>query len=160
MTTRRAAGAAVAIVAVALLVGCSSSTSQPSGPAELNRPYSSTTTSASQASAFTGPRAAYTYRLVASCGERSGLGTFDVTVRHGRVVRVDPRGRSSQLLPDERPLMTLDGFFVKAEQARLQGAEKVLLTMRAGHVDTLSIDWATDTIDDEFCWHASHVRVT
>jgi hypothetical protein len=160
MTTRRAAGAAVAIVAVALLVGCSSSTSQPSGPAELTRPYSSTTTSASQASAFTGPRAAYTYRLVASCGERSGLGTFDVTVRHGRVVRVDPRGRYSQLLPDERPLMTLDGFFVKAEQARRQGAEKVQLTVRAGHVDTLSIDWATDTIDDEFCWHASHVRVT
>jgi hypothetical protein len=88
-----------------------------------------------------------------------GLGTFDVTVRRGEVVRVRPADKWSRLQLVRKDIPTLDGFVTTAERARSEGADDVRLTMRAGHASTLAIDWDTEAIDDEFCWKAVDVRI-
>lgn len=160
MTVRRILGA---LALAGLLAGCGYGDSDSSAEATRTRPTGGMTASPlaqSRAAEYTGPQASYTYRLISTCGERSGLGSFDVTVRRGKVVAVRPVDRWSRLQLVRKDIPTLDGFVTTAERARNQGADDVHLTRRAGHVSLLWIDWDTDAIDDEFCWRAADIRAS
>jgi hypothetical protein len=96
--------------------------------------------------------ASYTYTLTSSAGERMLLGTFEVTVRDGKVrkaVGLDDSARQVvRRAPGEVP--TIGELLGELEQARRDHAHRADAEYAAdGHPVRISLDWQKDAIDDE-----------
>ncbi|ULR52050.1 DUF6174 domain-containing protein [Streptomyces deccanensis] len=117
----------------------------------------SATTTKPSAPAWKEP-ASYTYTLRSAEGERALIGTFEVTVRDGKVVKavgLDDSGRRvvERTLHD---IPTIADLLKEAEVAREEGADKVDVSYAAdGRPVTLAIDWEENAIDDEAAYELS-----
>jgi hypothetical protein len=100
----------------------------------------------------------YTYTLESSEGERSLIGTFEVTVRDGKVVHAVGADESARRvvrdLPDEVP--TVGELLAEAEAARKDDADTVDIDRAAdGHPTRIFLDWDENAIDDESLYEIS-----
>ncbi|WP_317447013.1 DUF6174 domain-containing protein [Streptomyces collinus] len=112
--------------------------------------------------AWTEP-SAYTYTLTSTGGERLLIGTFRVTVRDRKAVRVvglDEQGRAVvRRAPDAVP--TLGGLLRELAEARRGGADTAEVRYSsAGHPLRISLDWSADAVDDEARYVISDYAVT
>lgn len=106
---------------------------------------------ATPAPAWTDPPA-YRYTLTSSEGERALIGTFEVTVRDGKVVKATGLDDSARRVVDHDLSLvpTIAELLRQAEAARRDGADAVDVEhARNGRPTALSIDWDEDAIDDE-----------
>ncbi|MEE1758124.1 DUF6174 domain-containing protein [Streptomyces sp. SP18BB07] len=102
--------------------------------------------------------ASYTYTLRSTEGERPLIGTFEVTVRDGKVVKAVGLDDSGRSVVDRTPhhIPTIADLLKEAETARKEGADKVDVSYAAdGRLVTLSIDWEENGIDDEAAYELS-----
>ncbi|WP_327728682.1 DUF6174 domain-containing protein [Streptomyces sp. NBC_00487] len=96
--------------------------------------------------------AAYSYALKSSEGERSLIGTFDVTVWDGKVVKAVGIDESGRRVVDQRTteVPTIAALLEQAEAAREEGADVVEVEYaKDGRPTGISIDWEENAIDDE-----------
>jgi hypothetical protein len=145
---------AALVIAVALIAasGCSSEeTSSVESPPSATNTASSPPTTLTQARelwADLGP-SAYSLNLVSACGERSGLGTYKVTVTpEGTTAEGTTRwsfGTDVQTVPD---------LFEFIDDADSGGAQVVDVTYNSdlGYPETISVDYMVNAIDDEACY--------
>lgn len=98
--------------------------------------------------------ASYAFDLRSSCGERSGLGHFRVTVTDGDVTDVRPLGDSALhgLGPADFP--SIDDLEAMVEDAE-PGADVEVRRDDHGMLTSLSIDHLPDAINDEECYEVS-----
>jgi hypothetical protein len=105
--------------------------------------------------------ASYTFTLESTCGERALIGTFNVEVQDGETVGVEaisgyfvshPAALPTSLVP------TLDDILAEAADARSRDADEVSVVLDPidGHPVRVSIDWKTNTIDDEACYEITN----
>ncbi|WP_159770334.1 DUF6174 domain-containing protein [Streptomyces sp. HM190] len=103
----------------------------------------------------------YTYTLTSSEGERSLLGTFEVTVRDGKVTRVvgadEDSRRVARQLSGRVP--TIGDLLAEADAARDEGADLVDVDRAAdGRPTRVLLDWEEDAVDDEAVYGISDYR--
>lgn len=96
----------------------------------------------------------YDARVTSSCGERRGLGTFDVEVREGEVARAVPVGRSLRTRLAWVP--TLQDMVDRAEDA---GGDVRLDLDEAGRPMRLVLDPDPRGVDEEECYRVADLRV-
>ncbi|KND43997.1 hypothetical protein IQ64_15135 [Streptomyces stelliscabiei] len=109
------------------------------------------TAAATPAPAWTEP-SAYRYTLTSSEGERALIGTFEVTVRDGKVEKATGLDDSARRLVDRSPsdVPTIAELLRQADAARGDGADAVDVDYaKDGRPTAISIDWEEDAIDDE-----------
>lgn len=104
--------------------------------------------------------AAYVFRLTSTCGERSFLGRFEVTVREGAVTRVRGLDRYSgdvaaHVSLDEVP--TLDDLATIARNAR-PGSGSTTKVDPSGMPLWVRLDPVPNGWDDESCYRVGRVR--
>ncbi|MFE7766249.1 DUF6174 domain-containing protein [Streptomyces sp. NPDC057438] len=95
---------------------------------------------------------AYRYTLTSSEGERSLIGTFEVTVRDGKVVKATGLDDSARRAVDRSlsEVPTIAELLQQAEAARRDGADVVDVDYaKDGRPTVISIDRDEDAIDDE-----------
>ena len=95
---------------------------------------------------------AYRYTLKSSEGERALIGTFEVTVRDGKVVKATGLDDSARRVVDRKltEVPTIAGLLKRAEAAREEGADAVDVEYTKDDRPTgISIDWDENAIDDE-----------
>nr|WP_237448381.1 DUF6174 domain-containing protein [Nocardioides flavescens] len=100
----------------------------------------------------------YDLVLTSTCGERSLIGDYQVSVVDGQVTSatsLDPGYPSPRRLDD---VPTLRDLLDKAEDAGA-GAEVDLRTDDRGWPVELSIDHLPRAVDDEECYRVSHLEV-
>ncbi|MER6156921.1 DUF6174 domain-containing protein [Streptomyces sp. NPDC001868] len=95
---------------------------------------------------------AYTYKLQSSGGDRPLIGTFEVTVRDGKVVKaagVDGSGR--RVVERKRTeVPTIAELLAQTEAAREERADVVHVEhAKDGRPTSIFIDWKENAIDDE-----------
>jgi hypothetical protein len=100
----------------------------------------------------------YSFTVESSCGERSLIGRFRVTVKDHSTVAfrgLDEAGRTYQGNAGSMP--TLRGFLMEAEDATTRKADsvKVETDPADGHPLNVAIDWLANTIDDESCYRVT-----
>jgi hypothetical protein len=105
---------------------------------------------------------AYSFVMVSSCGERSLLGRFGVTVEDGVTVAYEALDEQAGLYagpPDEIP--SLGEMLRLVAEARDGGAADVTLVTDPadGHPVEVDIDWLPNAIDDEECYAISEYVV-
>ncbi|EMF52781.1 MULTISPECIES: DUF6174 domain-containing protein [Streptomyces] len=111
----------------------------------------STTAKGSSPSSWEEP-SAYRYTLRSSEGERALIGTFEVTVRDGKVVKAVGIDESGRRVVDRKltEVPTIAGLSKQVEAARDEGADAVDVEYaKDGRPTSISIDWEEDAIDDE-----------
>ncbi|GGN64046.1 hypothetical protein GCM10011579_033020 [Streptomyces albiflavescens] len=128
--------------------GCGGETSTSSGSTAETGPKSAT---AQRESTWEEP-SSYAYTLKSSEGERSLIGTFRVTVQHGKVteaVGLDESGRRVvKQSPDAVP--TIRELLEELDRARHDQADAAEVEYAAdGHPVRISLDWQKNAIDDE-----------
>jgi len=104
---------------------------------------------------------AYTFTLESTCGERALIGTFNVEVQHGETVGVEAISGYFVSHPAALPtsaVPTLDDLLAEASDARSRDADEVSVVLDPidGHPVWVSIDWKTNTIDDEACYEITN----
>ncbi|MDX3581225.1 DUF6174 domain-containing protein [Streptomyces europaeiscabiei] len=95
---------------------------------------------------------AYRYTLKSSEGERALIGTFEVTVRDGKVVKTVGVDESGRRVVDQEPteVPTIAELLKQAETARAEDADDVDVDYaKDGRPVSISIDWEENAIDDE-----------
>ncbi|MDX3671762.1 DUF6174 domain-containing protein [Streptomyces europaeiscabiei] len=95
---------------------------------------------------------AYRYTLKSSEGERALIGTFEVTVRDGKVVKTVGIDESGRRVVDRKltEVPTIAALLKQAETARDEGADAVDVEYtKDGRPTSISIDWEENAIDDE-----------
>ncbi|WP_216589802.1 DUF6174 domain-containing protein [Streptomyces brasiliscabiei] len=95
---------------------------------------------------------AYTYTLTSSEGERALIGTFQVTVRDGKVVKTTGADESGRQVVEEdlAEVPTIAKLLKQAKSARKEGADVVDVEYADdGRPTSVSIDWDKNAIDDE-----------
>ncbi|MFC7303537.1 DUF6174 domain-containing protein [Streptomyces monticola] len=107
--------------------------------------------------------AAYRYTVESSAGERSGLGTYTVTVRGHKVVAAvghDEPGR--QFVRDLGEVPTIGDLLDELEAARSEHhADRAEARYAAdGHPVRISLDYEEDAIDDEAEYRITDYRAT
>ncbi|MBT8247246.1 MAG: hypothetical protein KJN73_05495 [Acidimicrobiia bacterium] len=107
----------------------------------------------------------YSFVLDSSCGERTLIGRFAITVRDGRIAEVVAQDFSAEaalgaLGPDGIP--TLGELLDELNTARLQNADQTDVTFdpEDGHPIHIKIDWQTNVTDDEACYLISNYSAT
>jgi len=102
----------------------------------------------------------YAYTLLTTCGERSGLGRFRLSIESGRVVAAERLQRYSDLLP-LRQMPSIGDIVAIADQAESDGADEVTVRYAPdGTPRLVSIDYVSEAIDDEACYRISDVTLT
>jgi hypothetical protein len=93
--------------------------------------------------------ASYTMTLESSCGERSGLGIFEVSVTPGTAEARPVKGTH-----DESIVTTVEDLFAFVEESDALGAEVVDVTYDSvfGFPNSVEVDHRVDAIDDEACY--------
>ncbi|MFF7388664.1 DUF6174 domain-containing protein [Streptomyces scabiei] len=102
--------------------------------------------------------ASYTYTLRSTQGKRPLIGTFEVTVRDGKVVEAVGLDDSGRHVVDRSPqhVPTIGALLREAEAARAEGADTVDVTHAAdGRPVSIAIDWEENAIDDEAAYDLS-----
>lgn len=105
--------------------------------------------------------ASYTYTLTSSEGERSLLGTFEVTVRDGKVTRAVGADEDSRRVAREADgrMPTIGDLLAEADAARGEDADRVDVDHAAdGRPTRISLDWDEDAIDDEAVYEIRDYR--
>lgn len=99
----------------------------------------------------------YTYVLESRCGERSLIGTFEVTVNEGAVQDVSALDEDAEAMlehigPDPAP--TIGELVMRLRTATQDGADIVNLEVDSddGYPSLIEIDHDTNSIDDEACY--------
>lgn len=95
---------------------------------------------------------AYRYTLKSSEGERALIGTFEVTVRDGKVVKTVGIDESGRRVVDQEAteVPTIAELLKQAETARAEDADDVDVDYaKDGRPVSISIDWEENAIDDE-----------
>jgi hypothetical protein len=100
---------------------------------------------------------AYQFVLTSSCGERSGLGSFHLSVIDDAVVAVDPLPGSTLGGMEPQDFPTIADLFDMAENAEPDAI--VDLQVDDGIVKSLSIDHLPEAIDDEECYTVEDFEV-
>ncbi|BFU47244.1 DUF6174 domain-containing protein [Krasilnikovia sp. MM14-A1004] len=106
----------------------------------------------------------YRFVLESSCGERTLLGRFEVTVEAGKVTRTvgldDPARRALRLRLAEL-VPTLGQLAAEASTARHAGADEVVTESDPvdGHPVSIRIDPSRAALDDESCYAVSGYTV-
>lgn len=153
---------AALVISVALIAasGCSSEETSTVGS-----PTSATSNAFAPPSTLTQARAvwaelgpsSYSLNLVSACGERSGLGTYKVTVTpEGITAEGTTRwsfGTDVQTVPD---------LFEFIDDADSGGAQVVDVTYNSdlGYPETISVDYMVNAIDDEVCYTVKNLAPT
>lgn len=99
----------------------------------------------------------YRFDVTSSCGERSFLGTYRVSVRAGVVEAARPLDPVNSYLPDPAEVPSLQGMLDMAAGAG-PGADVQLLQDPAGLPTHLMIDHLPDAVDDEECYEITNIR--
>jgi hypothetical protein len=101
----------------------------------------------------------YRFALTSSCGERSLIGSFLITVRNDGVTRYVVRDGEDHWTRDAMP--TIDDLLAEAAEARLQGADEVVVETDPadGHPTSIRIDRLSNAVDDEACYEISEYEV-
>jgi hypothetical protein len=99
--------------------------------------------------------------LESTCGERALIGTFNVEVRDGETIAVEAVSGYFVQHPEALPpsaVPTLNDLLAEAADARSRDADRVsvVLDPSDGHPVRISIDWKTNTIDDEACYQITN----
>ncbi|MEU6804913.1 DUF6174 domain-containing protein [Streptomyces neyagawaensis] len=105
--------------------------------------------------------ASYTYTLTSSEGERSLLGTFEVTVVDGKVTKAVGADEDSRRVAREMEgrVPTIGELLAEADAARGEDADVVDVDHTAdGRPTRISLDWDEDAIDDEAVYDISDYR--
>ena len=105
----------------------------------------------------------YRFTVESSCGERSFIGVYRVTVRGGEVVAArldDPVGGRTVVLPSEELqwVPTLDDMLEEAQSAAgdPEAGEVVVRSDPAdGHPTSVRVDAVANAIDDESCYEVT-----
>jgi hypothetical protein len=102
----------------------------------------------------------YSYTLESTCGERTLIGKFAVTVTDGLVTKtvgLDASSRRALMLRLSRLVPTLAQMAAEAETARAAGADEVVIQHDPadGHPVSIRIDPSRNTADDESCYQIS-----
>ncbi|MCZ0984928.1 DUF6174 domain-containing protein [Streptomyces diastatochromogenes] len=95
---------------------------------------------------------AYTYTLKSTGGERLLIGTFRVTVREGRAVRVVGLDEESRDVVRRSPgaVPTIGGLLKELKQARRDGADTAEAEYSTtGYPRSITLDWSANAVDDE-----------
>ncbi|MGP4114214.1 DUF6174 domain-containing protein [Streptomyces sp. 4N509B] len=99
----------------------------------------------------------YAYTLTSSCGERSLIGTFRVTVEDGDVTGWEPVGEN--YAPRSVEVPSIGDLLAEAEAARERGADSVEVETAAdGRPTRISVDEMEEAIDDEACYDIEDVE--
>ena len=103
------------------------------------------------------PPAKYAFVLGSQCGERLLIGRFRVTVQDDRVVEsvgLDDSSRRVLMVRMADVVPTLRQLEQEAETARQAGADEVRIERDPvdAHPTKITIDYETNTIDDEACY--------
>jgi hypothetical protein len=101
---------------------------------------------------------AYQFVITSSCGERSGLGSFHLSVIDDVVVAVDPLPGSALGGMEPQDFPTIADLFDIAENAE-PDAIVDLQVDDDGIVKSLSIDHQPEAIDDEECYNVEDFEV-
>jgi uncharacterized protein DUF6174 len=137
----------VAALGTGLLLGACSPDPEPAPQVSAPSEESST------ASSSTSVGAGYTYVLVSSCGERSLLGTFSVTVTDGQVASaegLDDAGKAFASTPSAlQDLPTIEELTARAVQ---ESPTDVAYDAQTGILSMVAFDPAPNSIDDEECY--------
>jgi hypothetical protein len=119
-------------------------------------------TASPQASQIVGPSGwaapdRYEYVVTSSCGERSFLGTYAITVERRSGVRSTARNGSIDL---QGEIPSIEDLLAEAAAARESGADEVTVETDPadGHPTLIQIDYETDAIDDEACYEITEYR--
>jgi hypothetical protein len=143
--TRRALLVPVVAAATLVLTACGEES-----PPEIGASPSASTEGerAQMRWAERGP-AEYQMTLISSCGERAGLGVFQVTVTPNRTRAEPVRGTT-----DDTEIASVDDLFAFIDEATALGAEVVDVAYDAdlGYPRTIAVDSTVDAIDDEACY--------
>lgn len=141
------------VVASLLIAGCGDET------APTGAPSVAPSTDLEQAEVLWAEEApaAYTMTLVSSCGERSGLGIFEVTVTPGTAEARPVKGTH-----DESIVTTVEDLFAFVEESDALGAEvvDVMYDSVYGFPSSVEVDHRVDAIDDEACYRVEDFTVT
>jgi hypothetical protein len=163
------------VAAVAIVVGMTIGSSPLlTGADATQTPLSSVTpSSSSDPERWTEPPS-YTFAFVSDCGERNGLGTFEVAVEDGVATEfrpLDELAERSHSTLDQMP--TLGSLVRRVEEARQYehsfpgrpgpsgpvpgpSAQPAIVTLETdpvdGHPTLIHIDWIPAAIDDEECY--------
>ncbi|MFI8239401.1 DUF6174 domain-containing protein [Streptomyces sp. NPDC085866] len=134
-----------ALPRLALMAGLVWATAACQGEADVDR------TAQAESTAWKEP-SAYAYTLKSSGGERLLIGTFRVTVREGKAVRVvgldEPGRRVVKRSP--RAVPTIGGLVKELEQARRDGADTAEAEYSTtGYPLRITLDWSANAADDE-----------
>lgn len=104
----------------------------------------------------------YRFDLASSCGERSLLGAFRLTVEDGVISRLEPLDDQAQRIVQDPELRedvpTLTGLLDQARIAQDQGADvvEVIADPPDGRPTAINIDWNLNATDDEACYAVSN----
>ena len=99
----------------------------------------------------------YSFTAQSSCGERSFIGRFAVTVEGGQVTHVEPLGNSWEgVTPAMTP--TINAMLDEARDALTQGGAVEVAVDDAGVPSWISLDPISNAIDDEACYAISDYR--
>ena len=150
------ASALAALVVPLLLVSACGTASESTGtgaPTGASRPPAATELEkAQQRWTDVGP-VAYRMTLVSSCGERLGLGVFEVTVtpEEAKVQPVD--GGSA-----DTDIRTVPDLFTFIDETTVSGAEvvDVQYDVELGYPKQIEVDHWVDAIDDEACYQVKN----
>jgi hypothetical protein len=98
---------------------------------------------------------AYTFTVTSACGERNGLGTYDITVTQGHTT-VKAHDRHS----GPTTVRSIEDLFGQITQAQLAFADRVDVTynQQLGYPEQIDIDYFTQGIDDEECYAVTGLR--
>jgi hypothetical protein len=100
----------------------------------------------------------YSFTLASSCGERSLIGTFRVTVRNHETLAIRGLDASAIAFPgDASEVPTLAELLQEADDARAGNASSVEVETHPvdGHPVNIAIDWMANAIDDEACYRVT-----
>jgi Family of unknown function (DUF6174) len=114
--------------------------------------------SAQQAGAWT-ERAAYRFTFRSTCGERTLVGTFEVTVDDGSVNAYRALDGAAEAFPGTASdLPTLGDLQRRAQEA--EANDEAIVTLETdpddGHPTSIEIDWIPNAIDDEECYEITN----
>ena len=159
-------------LAVALLAtACASLPNQSANVSPTSRseqPFATATVTASATPVPPGSAAiiwqeptSYSFTLSSQCGERALIGTFNVEVQGGETVGVEAVSGYFVEHPEAMPpsaVPTLNDLLAEAADARSRDADEVRVVLDPidGHPVSISIDWKTNTIDDEACYEITN----
>jgi hypothetical protein len=149
-------------ICVALLAGCAS-TPRPSdspavpGQAVTSVPSATGVVASDPVGGWLEP-ANYSFTVESSCGERSLIGRFRVTVEGHRTVAFTGLDESGRRYPgDAGSIPTLGGILKEADDATAGNADSVNVETDPadGHPVSVAIDWRANAIDDEACYRVT-----